>query len=642
VNRVRFWFVVTALALVGSGCGTSPEEKIVGRQFLIDIVEMEGVTRFSERELLRHLHIGETLWVPFTPDYNFHRATLAVDALRIERLYKAHGYYRAQVNHLEFEVDEEEEEVRIVLRVEEGPPVKVEKVNFVWEAADDLTPGERLAVQELSGFATGDHFEIPVLNDAIGSMRLSLLQRGFPAANVISGTDVIEGALRADVTYTLRAGPRAKIGSIVIDGLHDVPAYMVEREVRFAVGQTYSPGIVAQVESAINGMRVFRWVAASPTASMTNDGTMELRIRVSEAEPQTLKLGTALQFEAARWEELLVGKYTHTNLFGHLTRLDLNVAAGYAELPDPFSPDAHGPVLKVVPAFTKKGLFEEYLVWTERPAFTLDIQEGYQYYSPSNRLGVARWFAGFIRGDVSHNLRLVDFYNRSPELAANKSVLGRDFRDPFTLSYLELQADFHFVDSINSPQNGAVFELAYDLAGGVLQGDYAFQKVDGAVRTYWRPFERLQLAARLQTGLILPYGETGGAPITFQYYLGGANTVRGWGSRKLSPRLEECTGEDGTDCKSIPVGGYTLIQGNLEARFLLGGGFWLVGFVDAGDVQDEANTYKVAEWNYSAGPGLRFDSPVGLFRLDAGFRLNDPGVYQEPPWSLYFGLGEAF
>ena len=369
---------------------------------------------------------------------------------------------------------------------------------------------------------------------------------------------------------------------------------------------------------------------------------MELRVRVSEAEPQSVRLGVALQFEAARWEELFVASYTHTNLLGHLTRLDLGVAAGYAELPDPFGPDAHGPVFTLVPALTKKGLFEEYLVWTERPSFQLDIQEGYQYYSPANRVGVGRWFAGFVRADISHNLRFVDFYRRSPELAAKDSVLGRDFRDPFTLSYVELQADFYFVDSIPAPQNGAIVALAYDLAGGPLAGDYAFQKVDGTVRGYWRPLRRLQLAARLQTGLILPYGDSGGAPITFRFYLGGANSVRGWGSRKLSPRLEECGDDAQADCDSIPIGGYTLIQGNLEARVLVAGGVWLVGFVDAGDVQAAAHTYVPSQWNYSAGPGLRFDSPVGLFRLDAGIRLNDPGVYDEPGWSVYFGLGEAF
>jgi translocation and assembly module TamA len=62
-----------------------------------------------------------------------------------------------------------------------------------------------------------------------------------------------------------------------------------------------------------------------------------------------------------------------------------------------------------------------------------------------------------------------------------------------------------------------------------------------------------------------------------------------------------------------------------------------------GDVQADELTWVPDEWNYSAGPGLRYDSPVGLFRLDVGFRLNDPGVFtDEPTWAAYFGFGETF
>ena len=122
-------------------------------------------------------------------------------------------------------------------------------------------------------------------------------------------------------------------------------------------------------------------------------------------------------------------------------------------------------------------------------------------------------------------------------------------------------------------------------------------------------------------------------------YLGGATSVRGWGSRRLSPRIEECSPEG--DCKTIPVGGYAMVQGNFEARVEIIKKLSLVGFFDMGDVQAET-TFDPSLWNYSAGPGLRAETPVGVARLDVGFRLNDPGIYTgEPVWGLYFGLGQA-
>ena len=118
--------------------------------------------------------------------------------------------------------------------------------------------------------------------------------------------------------------------------------------------------------------------------------------------------------------------------------------------------------------------------------------------------------------------------------------------------------------------------------------------------------------------------------------------MRGWGSRRLSPRLEEANADTGRT-HSIPVGGYTLVEANLELRFRIWGPLALVGFLDMGDVQEGEHAYRPDQWNFAAGPGLRYDSPLGLVRLDAGFHLKDTGVFpDEPFWAVHFGLGEAF
>ena len=45
----------------------------------------------------------------------------------------------------------------------------------------------------------------------------------------------------------------------------------------------------------------------------------------------------------------------------------------------------------------------------------------------------------------------------------------------------------------------------------------------------------------------------------------------------------------------------------------------------------------------SVGPGLRYVSPIGTFRLDAGIRLNETDrSLGERGWAIHLGLGEAF
>jgi outer membrane protein assembly factor BamA len=235
----------------------------------------------------------------------------------------------------------------------------------------------------------------------------------------------------------------------------------------------------------------------------------------------------------------------------------------------------------------------------------------------------------------------VDFFGLVPSFEANSSLLGLDFQDPFVLSYVEAKAALFLTDAIVSPRDGLVFEVAYDLAGGLFQGDYDFHKLEGEVRGYWRMLRPLQLAARFGSGLILPYGAQAGAPFNRKFYLGGAETIRGWGSRRLSPRLDECDA-DGERCDSIPIGGLTMVHGNVEVRWNAFGDLHVVAFADVGDVQAQESSFVPSEWNYTAGPGLRYDSPIGMIRGDVGFRLNDPGVYDEPAWGFHFGFGETF
>jgi outer membrane translocation and assembly module TamA len=114
----------------------------------------------------------------------------------------------------------------------------------------------------------------------------------------------------------------------------DVPALLVEPEVRFAKGELYSPARVRQIEQAVKAMRVFQWVSVKKPDEV-KDGVVNLVVRVSEAKPQSIRLGTQLSLETIRWQEQVSADYTHVNLFHSLVRLDMKAVAGYAEMPNP-------------------------------------------------------------------------------------------------------------------------------------------------------------------------------------------------------------------------------------------------------------------------------------------------------------------
>ncbi len=625
--------------LVVTGCGRK-ERYVLRSGYRIKEVELVGVTRFSEKAFLQHLHIGETSWVPFSPTYHQDDGITAIDVARVEALYRSYGYLEAKVLGVDTRLDRKKRRAALRIVVEEGPRTLVGAVEIRWAEDSPIPPEARGELEAVVTLAAGGPWETARLNASVGNLTQALRNRGHPLAKVRGGAEVHQGLQRADAFLEVDPGPAALLSGIRFEGLDRVPAYLVRNETDFALGVPYTPALVRQIEKAMKGMRVFRWVAAQP-ATAVDRGGVEITVRVDEADPQSIRVGAQLSVETIRWQEQVAIKYTHTNLFGHLTRLDMKILAGWAELPNPWAPIQHGPVVTLEPRFTKKGLLEKHLIWELTPSFDVDVQEGYQYYSPANRIGVSRWFAGRYQVGVSHNIRFVDFFATTAALDTKASLLGRDYRDPFLLGYVEAQATAHYTDSILSPRNGVVLDLSYLVAAKYLGSDYDFQRILGGVKAYWRPWHRLQIAAQVKTGMILTFGDKPGAPLTHKLYLGGADTVRGWGSRRLSPRLEEC--DEADNCSSIPVGGYTLIQGNLELRFKIIKMLHLVGFLDFGDVQAGEATWRPTEWNVSAGPGVRVDSPIGLVRLDVGFRLNEPGIYpDEPFWGIYFGFGETF
>jgi outer membrane protein assembly factor BamA len=645
--------ICVLMALTAACASQRKTQRATGAEERIRKIHIEGNHALDDEEIEAYLNLKETKWLPPDRQYLF-EGFLAVDRDRIEQVYAAHGHYDAVVTDVEV-MKRRRRVVDVRFTVDEGEPTRVRSLRFRWPEGPPSGPPDRRAtrprVETRSRIAVGQRFDVEALHQTESDLRATLADRGYAFAKVTTRARVDRVARTADVDIEVIPGPFVRLGKIEIVGLQTVPERGVRAEVAHHEGRPYSPRRLQRMEDAVYGLDVFSTVTATvPEAEgdevplSARDGTVDVRLVVEESRPQQLKLGVGLGLQPNRWEQYGAARYSHANLGRSLTRLDLRVRAGYAQLPAIWRPEEHGPIADVEPSLRKKGLLEDQLVWTLEPAFELGIWEGYQFYAPRNRVGVSRFFTRFVETGLSHTVRFVDFFNVSPVLDSSRSILGLDFRDPYIVSFIELQLALHLTDRLLDPRHGAVLRVTYDLAGGIFGGQYDFNKVTPELRAYWTPLaNRLQLAARAQLGFIVPFGDEPGAPFDMRLYLGGANTVRGWGLRRLSPSVSQCEGMQMQGCRRIPVGGYTSVLGNVEARVRTWKGLWLVSFFDVGDVQSDVATIDPGHWSFSTGPGVRFDSPIGTFRLDLGVRLRDAfGNLDEPRWALHFGLGETF
>ena len=132
-------------------------------------------------------------------------------------------------------------------------------------------------------------------------------------------------------------------------------------------------------------------------------------------------------------------------------------------------------------------------------------------------------------------------------------------------------------------------------------------------------------------------GPPSDVPFSTRYFLGGAESLRGWGRLEVSP----------LSASGLPIGGHSFFAASGELRLPVAGPVGAVGFLDAGNVWEQTWTLG-SELNADAGLGLRYSSRFGLFRIDVARQLTTveglriDGEPRDRRWRIQFGLGHAF
>lgn len=141
---------------------------------------------------------------------------------------------------------------------------------------------------------------------------------------------------------------------------------------------------------------------------------------------------------------------------------------------------------------------------------------------------------------------------------------------------------------------------------------------------------------RAYMGIAIPYGNSSQVPFERKYYAGGANGIRGWGTRTLGP------GSFKSDPTDFPnqVGDIKL-EGNIEYRFKMVGVFEGALFFDVGNIWSLDDNRKGAEFAFDrfykefavgTGAGIRMNFDYAIIRFDLGVKLRDPSEPSGKRW----------
>jgi len=165
------------------------------------------------------------------------------------------------------------------------------------------------------------------------------------------------------------------------------------------------------------------------------------------------------------------------------------------------------------------------------------------------------------------------------------------------------------------PTSGARTRLDLEFAGGFLGGASNFYKVDFSWARYQNVSTPSILASRIRIGWAGVHSGDDFVPSIDRFYLGGANSIRGYTENTVGP----------LDTAGTAVGGEVVVLANLELRTPVKDKLWFTLFGDAGNNWSRFHNVSLDETLVSVGIGWQYIAPVGPIRLDYARRVIHPG-----------------
>jgi outer membrane protein assembly complex protein YaeT len=462
------------------------------------------------------------------------------------------------------------------------------------------------------------------LKFSVGIVESTYRDKGYYDVHVSTTVTYGENNATADLGFTIHEGDVYHVGTIQIQGNHAISHDIVLKNLGVHPGDLFSQSKIFDGSRQLYMTGYFD--AIDFKYSTTTAHTVDIAITVKERATRFAKGGVGYGTQTK--ERVTLG-YEDVNFLGNARKLDTSVTySGFLTTPSHYET-----------TIVQAGLTQPYIFGTKYEAQTnvsreWDKREPYDSIQSAWKSSLGRRFSQTITANIRYRYQGTRVTRVSPDADTpgftNISAVGPTFTYDNT--------NDPFLPSIGWRINGT-----YEEGMRIFVGDVRFHKLESHVGRFdsvpwgWTLFEGLQ------AGEILPDSTSGHdiIPIYERYFLGGANTVRGYSERELGPR----------DATGVPLGGNAFLVGNFEMRHRLYKMLFGVLFLDGGQlyptdpgaVWPHARMTALNDFLYGTGAGLRLHSPIGAIRLELGYKLNPRGGTSFfDRTAIHFSIGEVF
>lgn len=525
------------------------------------------------------------------------------DLDNIISFYRQNGFLQAQITDTTIVIDSLGKQVDIAIELDEGERTFIEGLTLF----DNRLFTDSVLLTYVT-IKKGDPLRRPVIEDVVVALLSLYAEHGILDASITPKVHVNDSAHLALVDIVIREGPVNRVGDIEIKGADRTRPSVIIRELTFSPRDTikYSELIKSQRQLYLTGL--FESVFVRP-APLTSEFSGIRKILIEVKEKPSSELAFSVGYGTV---DKIRGRIelTTSNLAGTARKAGIGLEANFIKQ-------------RISMSFSEPWTFDTrwrsdisiYGQLCQEPAFHAETVGGKFTIGRNIRMNTTLSISYRMENTNLTNINLDDpLEEPDPRIRSFMLSINHDSRD-----------------NLFNPSTGWYIDWSNEIAGSFLHGSNTFARSVISVKSFKSLGRHTVIGSALELGWMTTFGGDDEIPVNERFYTGGPISLRGFRYQMVGP----------IDLNGEPLGGQLKLVWNLvELRQSLFRMFGGVLFVDIGNIWLKPKTVQLSQLRINLGTGFRYNSPLGILRLDYGINLDRKP--DEPGSRLFFSMGQAF
>jgi outer membrane protein insertion porin family len=575
------------------------------KPWLVKAVNFTGNASISSSDLQSRM---DTRPSRFFHRIKFSQSLLNADIEAIAYLYRDTGFLGVQVKTSDIIRDRSSNRVTVNIVISEGPQTRIASVAIQGRTV--------LGEAKIKHFIQARPFA-PYSTEKLSydqeTIRDSIVSKGYALCNVDRRDSVDTIAHTASVAFVIDQGPLVMAGPLTVAGAKRLRQVIIKRGLTFHQGDTLT---TRQVQLSVRQMYesgMFKYVQIAPQIAdsaqqrrMDGPLTLPVQVNIEEADFYKVQCGVGYgTYEGPRLS--LQTSYGNVLELGRTIGLD----GKYSRLIQSLHLNYTAPWAFLLPPTAEADVFGEH---HDEITFT-----GYLEGVTLSLFAKTSWNLGyrvFTTFEWINGVAIPPLHSdTTPFIPSNNTQsLGTGFT-------------YDIRDNMFDPTKGLFVSSDAEVAGLIGARTNHFYKLIMDLRGYVPVARFLDAASAATAGYVNGYGIDKAVVPPQELLYAGSQSIR--------PVRGYAPGGIGDSAG----GRLVLVLNVLELRFAILKWLKIAGFTDAGFVWASKSLFTLHDLRWTAGPGIRIRTPVGLLSADFGIRVNGP---TKGKFGFSISIGEPF